>query len=641
MKKILILVGTISASFAMAQVGINTATPQTTLDISAKNATGTTTNVDGFLAPRVTRQRAQNMTGVPTSTMIYINNISTGTQTGTTINVDAVGYYYFNGTIWVKLDNPSNKSSSVNIYNSNGTLESNRTVAQDNNTLAFTSTATTGTNHFSVDGNTFSVNAANHRIGLGTTNPQNKLDLGTDVGSTITDATGKKLAVYNNAGGTSFYGLGVSPARLQFHASSAATDAPGAVLASNGNFGIGTTDPTNILDVRSTSAGAVKIVDGTQGASKVLTSDANGVATWQNIPASTNTNIYNSNGTLTGNRVVTQNANTLAFTGSAVNSFSVDGATLSVDGANDRLGIGTANPETKLHVISSATPNSYRYNLIDAPATTGNGVILALRNTSPMASGNMSLLGFTNSGTTSGGANWAIGSSRTANSEDFYFGNSTGGALIERVRIKGDTGNVGIGTNAPTTKLHVNSSSPAVRIVDGTQGAGKVLTSDANGNASWVTNNTSNPVVMSSMGPGVTLNASIAGTEGTNTGTTITLPPNSKYVVICYMLVRVKNPVPSNGYGWIQSTFTESPSSNTHSSDIQGSYFISGAIIPNQNTFSMISGSIIINNTTSSPKTYYYRVRISNSTNLGAGNEITSFGGTAWGENNLYAVPIN
>ena len=43
---------------------------------------------------------------------------------------------------------------------------------------------------------------------------------------------------------------------------------------------------------------------------------------------------------------------------------------------------------------------------------------------------------------------------------------------------------VGIGTSTPdlTTKLHVNGK---IKISDGTQGAGKVLTSDANGVASW------------------------------------------------------------------------------------------------------------------------------------------------------------
>jgi len=51
--------------------------------------------------------------------------------------------------------------------------------------------------------------------------------------------------------------------------------------------------------------------------------------------------------------------------------------------------------------------------------------------------------------------------------------------------ILGDVSNakVGIGTSNPSEKLQVNGK---IKIVDGTQGEGKILTSDANGKASWV-----------------------------------------------------------------------------------------------------------------------------------------------------------
>ncbi|WP_326982858.1 hypothetical protein VUJ46_22340 [Chryseobacterium sp. MYb264] len=95
------------------------------------------------------------------------------------------------------------------------------------------------------------------------------------------------------------------------------------------------------------------------------------------------------------------------------------------------------------------------------------------------------------------------------------------------------SGNVGIGNTSPTTKLHVNSAtSPAFRLVDGTQGVGKVLKSDDSGNASWVQDNTALPTIIPTLGAGVTLDVSSGNTNGVDTGTTLTLPANSKYIVI-------------------------------------------------------------------------------------------------------------
>jgi len=91
-------------SMMKAQVGVNTNVPTTTFEIKAKNSTGATTNVDGLLIPRVDRQRAQSMASVPTSTMIYVNNVSTGIASGTAVNITAVGFYYYNGTQWIAVN---------------------------------------------------------------------------------------------------------------------------------------------------------------------------------------------------------------------------------------------------------------------------------------------------------------------------------------------------------------------------------------------------------------------------------------------------------------------------------------------------------------------------------------------------------
>ncbi|MDR3022616.1 hypothetical protein [Chryseobacterium sp.] len=226
-------------------------------------------------------------------------------------------------------------------------------------------------------------------------------------------------------------------------------------------------------------------------------------------------NLYNSDGNLSGNRVVTQDANTLAFTTTAINGFSVDGTTLSVDGANDRIGFGTASPETKFHVVSTI-PSSNRYNLIDATAGTNQYGILSLRNTSALTTGNYSLLGFTNSGPASGGANWALGSIRTGSTltngseEDFYIGNSTGGGLIERMRINPTTGNVGIGTSSATNKLHINATNP-VRL-EGLQ--------SASGTAGSLTVNSTGVVQLKN-------SASISAARGTGI---VTITTNNTFV---------------------------------------------------------------------------------------------------------------
>jgi hypothetical protein len=108
MKKILLSIALVPLAYS-AQIGINTPTPSSTLDITAKDPTGTATTVDGVVIPRVDRLRAQNMSAVPTSTLIYINDISTGTAAGTTIDVTSVGFYHFDGTKWVALiTTPSN-----------------------------------------------------------------------------------------------------------------------------------------------------------------------------------------------------------------------------------------------------------------------------------------------------------------------------------------------------------------------------------------------------------------------------------------------------------------------------------------------------------------------------------------------------
>ena len=450
MKKELLLGSVLFSSLAFAQVGINTPTPTSTLDITAKNATGNATNVDGLLIPRVDRLRAQSMTGVPASTLVYINNVSNGTQTGTTINVDTVGHYFYNGTAWMKLNTSGGAPLATNIYTSDGTLNGNRLVTQGANTLAFSGYSGVATNAFSVDGTTLSVDAVNDRVGIGAAAPTAKLDMvGTTFGIKNSETVGSWDNLWFNVG-PSIPSINASGAEsgLQFNVGSNAVGTYGdgqtlatvATMLSTGNMGVGTTTPGTKLDVdgaitnRETSVviasnaatvpanvsqiqliGAATAVvaitapaapnagqrliiynntTGGFGATLNTINIPNGRALefvysnagWRSTDGgaaaavTSPVNIYTSNGTIGSNRIVTQGANTLAFTSTATNGFSVDGSTFSVDAPNNRVGIGTAAPTARLEISSGQLDVSgLKFsNISNATPSTGNTAALGV-----------------------------------------------------------------------------------------------------------------------------------------------------------------------------------------------------------------------------------------------------------------------
>lgn len=168
MKKQLLTIFTLAiGTLTFAQVGVNTANPEASFDITAKTTTGTST--EGLLVPRVDRLKAQSMTNIPNSTLIYVNSIANGTLAGNAVNINSEGYYFYNGTAWSKL-------LDTNLYNSDGILTGNRIVTQGANTLSFNPTTNNG---FSIKGSLFSVDAAANRIGIGTTTPTAPFELRT------------------------------------------------------------------------------------------------------------------------------------------------------------------------------------------------------------------------------------------------------------------------------------------------------------------------------------------------------------------------------------------------------------------------------------------------------------------------------
>lgn len=96
---------------AQAQVGINTDTPNTTLDVRGKvdgSGVSLPTDVTGLQAPRLTRaeltSKGDALYGTNhTGALVYITDISAGNTLTQRVNITAVGYYYFDGALWQKV----------------------------------------------------------------------------------------------------------------------------------------------------------------------------------------------------------------------------------------------------------------------------------------------------------------------------------------------------------------------------------------------------------------------------------------------------------------------------------------------------------------------------------------------------------
>jgi hypothetical protein len=76
-----------------------------------------------------------------------------------------------------------------------------------------------------------------------------------------------------------------------------------------------------------------------------------------------------------------------------------------------------------------------------------------------------------------------VEASNGVNTGQLLFYTKNGSSLLERIRID-QSGKIGMGTSFPSSLLHVNGS---ITITDGTEGSGKVLTSDATGKGVWQT----------------------------------------------------------------------------------------------------------------------------------------------------------
>ena len=229
-------------------------------------------------------------------------------------------------------------------------------------------------------------------------------------------------------------------------------------------------------------------------------------------------------------------------------------------------------------------------------------------------------------------------------------------------------GNVGIGKIAPSTKLHITTGGTAAtpnpsgfRLEDGNQNTNFVLTSNTNGEGTW------KPVavtrIVGTLGAGVDVLFKTTGGVYRKTGSYIDLPPG-KWEVRVTMLMPVggvlSDAIPGGGtmtvndWVWLKTTFSTATTTtivdSDISSDIEGASLVSNLFfgpksVSSEPKFNMLNGSVIIKNTSTASKRYYYYAGNTDSQEYTTGSAKATkfylFGGWNWGENSITAFKVN
>ncbi len=441
----------------------------------------------------------------------------------------------------------ANSSTSLGVQS---TASGDKSLATGDNTIAsgYNSTAmggfttASGGNSTTMGYNTTASGANSTAMGFQTTASENSstaMGINTKASGQVATAVGYRIkaqsagemaiGIYNDtltfADGVNTY-LGVNDSNRVFTVGNGDDQHNIAhtafVIQRNGNIGINQRRPSEKLDI----AGSIKIVDGTQGVGKVLTSDADGKATWQTAGGASELQKITEAGN-TGWRILGRDTSKYGNIGIGAIDFSSSTSASSTKGATGIFSTAYGINTTASGYSSSAMGTSTIASGANS-TTMGNNTIASGNNSTAMgantiASGDNSFaIGVSTKATAflstaMGYGTIADGSRATASGEQtiaksftetsigyyndtliavqpysassdsnrlFTVGNGTGLSTRKTAFVIQQDGNIGINQRRPSEKLDIAGS---IKIVDGTQGVGKVLTSDANGKASWAT----------------------------------------------------------------------------------------------------------------------------------------------------------
>lgn len=119
MKKHLILISFFTLTNVYSQVGIGTESPNATLEIKVDpNTISTpTSSPPGFITPKLSGDELKSLDPnylLPqTGAIVFVTSIPTGDTSSRTIDITSEGYYYFNGTKWVKFGSGAGNGNST------------------------------------------------------------------------------------------------------------------------------------------------------------------------------------------------------------------------------------------------------------------------------------------------------------------------------------------------------------------------------------------------------------------------------------------------------------------------------------------------------------------------------------------------